>query len=34
MAWLSDATTGPDTRFTTQGAGPYMLVDGTYVADS
>jgi hypothetical protein len=33
LAWLSTAASSPSSRFT-QGAGPYMLVDGTYIADS
>ncbi len=32
-AWLSDSTTSPSTSFV-QGAGPYMLTTGTYIATS
>jgi hypothetical protein len=32
MAWLSDSSTSPDSRFT-HSALPYVLVDGTKVAD-
>lgn len=32
LAWLSDATNSPSTRFPTQSAGPYVRVDGTQVA--
>ncbi len=31
MAWLSDSSTSPSTRFTKNG-GPYLLVDGGLVA--
>jgi hypothetical protein len=33
LAWLSDATQSPATRFPTQSAGEYRLVNGTKVAD-
>ena len=34
MAWLSDDTIGPADRFTTKGGNsPYVLVDGTKIAD-
>lgn len=33
MAWVSDASTSPSTRFTNK-TGPYQLIDGTLVATS
>ena len=33
MAWLSDGTDSPDTRFT-KSAHPYMLLDGTKIAEN
>lgn len=32
MAWLSDGTNSPDTRFT-KSSHPYVLIDGTKIAD-
>ena len=33
LAWLSDGTDSPDTRFT-KSAHPYMLLDGTKIAEN
>ncbi len=33
-AWLSDATGSPSTRFTRSVGAPYVLVDGTVIADN
>lgn len=33
MAWLSDSTTSVVNRFTTKSSVPYVLVDGTVIAD-
>ena len=33
LAWLSDGSASPATRFLTQSAGPYRLVNGTTIAD-
>ena len=34
LAWLSDSSASPSTRFTTQATVPYRRVDGTQVADN
>jgi hypothetical protein len=34
MAWASDASASPATRFPTKSTGPYWRVDGTTIADS
>jgi hypothetical protein len=34
QAWLSDEDNSPATRFATHFSGPYVLVDGTRIADS